>query len=245
MKTSKILILLAVVSISISSCDPKVFEAIMNGEVPVSNTPLSNEEVIKGLKEALSVGSQSAVGKTGKANGFLNDPLIRIPFPEEAKKVKDAAISVGLKNDVEKFEATLNKAAEQASAEAYQVFVQAVTGMTIQDGFNILKGDSVAATNFLKQKTTQELTNKFRPIVQKAVDNTQLTSYWTPLVNAYNLSNIFSGGNDVNPDLTGYVTTKALEGLFFYVAMEEQKIRKDPAARVTAILQRVFGYYGG
>lgn len=223
------------------SCDPKVLEGIMSGEVPTSKVPLSNDEVIRGLKEALTVGSQNAVGTTGKINGFMNDPLIHIPFPEEAKKVKDAALKLGLNSQVANFEATLNKAAEQASAEAYEVFVQAITGMTVQDGFAILKGDSVAATTFLRQRTTQELMNRFRPIVQKAVDNTQLTSYWEPLVKAYNTSNIFTGGNDVNPDLTGYVTSKALDGLFLYVSKEEQKIRKDPAARVTAILQRVFG----
>jgi hypothetical protein len=237
----KKIFLLLTISVALISCDPKVLEGIMSGEVPTSKVPLTNEEVIRGLKEALNVGAKNAVSFTGKVNGFTNDPLIRIPFPEEGKKVKDAALKLGFTNEVAQFEATLNKAAEQASAEAYDVFVQAITGMSVQDGFAILKGDSIAATTFLKQRTTQDLTNRFTPIVQKAVDNTKLTSYWEPLVKAYNTSNIFTGGNDVNPDLTAYVTAKALDGLFLYVSKEEQKIRKDPAARVTAILQRVFG----
>ncbi len=224
------------------SCDPVVLESIMSG----SNTGttakvLSNEDVIQGLKEALNIGARNAVSFTSKPDGFLKNPLIRIPFPEEAQKVKNAAINLGLSAQVETFETTLNRAAEKAAAEAVPVFIQAISQMTIQDGFAILRGDSIAATNFLRKTTTEQLKQRFSPIVQKAIDEVKLTSYWEPLTKAYNQSTLFTGNTPVNTDLNAYVTDKALQGLFQYVAVEEKKIRKDPAARVTDILQRVFG----
>jgi len=225
-------------SVVLVSCDPQTLEGII-GTLPT--TTLSNEEVIAGLKEALNVGAKNAVSFTAKTDGFWKNPRIRIPFPPEAEKVKNTAINLGLIVQVEKFENTLNRAAEKASAEAVSVFATAIMNMTIQDGFNILKGDSTAATKFLKQNTTAQLTMKFSPIVQKAIDEVQLTSYWQPLAEAYNNAIIFTGGEPVNPDLNGYVTQKALDGLFYYVGVEEKKIRSDPAARVTELLKKVFG----
>jgi hypothetical protein len=236
-----VLIILCFVTLSLCSCDPKALENIMNGLPQASTQPLSNEEVISGLKEALKVGAQNAVSTTSRTNGFLNDPVIRIPFPAEAAKVKTAAISLGMQAQVQQFEATLNHAAEKAAAEAIPVFVNAITSMSIQDGFNILKGDSTAATTYLKNTTSADLTMKFSPIVQKAIDEVKLTSYWEPLANAYNTSTLITGAQQINPDLKAYVTQKALDGLFLYVALEEKKIRRDPAARVSEILRRVFG----
>lgn len=239
-RLSRIIAIAALGSMTLVSCDPAVLEGIMSGTATTA-VPLSNEEVIRGLKEALSIGAQNAVSFTSKENGFLNNPIIRIPFPEEAQKVKNAALNLGLSAQVERFESTLNKAAEKAAAEAVPVFVNAITSMSIQDGFNILRGDSTAATQFLMKATTAELTQKFTPIVQKAIDEVKLTSYWEPLTKAYNQSTLFTGNQPVNTDLTAYVTEKALSGLFYYVADEEKKIRKDPAARVTDLLKRVFG----
>lgn len=227
---------------SFISCDPATLEGIMSGTgTTTTKVPLTNEEVIRGLKEALNVGAKNAVSFTSKEDGFNKNNLIRIPFPEEAQKVKNAAINLGLSSQVETFETTLNRAAEKAAAEAVPVFVNAITSMSIQDGFYILRGDSTAATTFLRNSTTAELKQKFSPIVQKAIDEVKLTSYWEPLTKAYNQSTIFTGNQPVNTDLNAYVTDKALSGLFYYVASEEKKIRKDPAARVTDILKRVFG----
>jgi len=239
-KISITLFTLGLMTMSIVSCDPATLEGIMSG-TGTTITPLTNEEVVKGLKEALNIGAKNAVSITSKTDGFLKNPIIRIPFPEEAQKVKNAALNLGLSSQVETFEATLNKAAEKAAAEAVPVFVNAISGMTIQDGFNILRGDSIAATSFLKSATTAELKQKFSPIVQRAIDEVKLTSYWEPLTKAYNQSTIFTGNQPVNTNLNAYVTDKALTGLFYYVAQEEKKIRKDPAARVTDILIRVFG----
>ncbi len=239
-KITRIAVVAAFASLTLVACDPATLEGIMSG-TGTTKPALTNEEVIKGLKEALNIGAKNAVSFTSKTDGFNKNNLIRIPFPAEAQKVKDAAIKLGLNSQVETFESTLNKAAEKAAAEAVPVFINAITSMSIQDGFNILRGDSIAATTFLKNATTAELTAKFSPIVQKAIDEVKLTSYWEPLTRAYNQSTILTGNQPVNTDLNAYVTEKALSGLFYYVADEEKKIRKDPAARVTDILKRVFG----
>jgi hypothetical protein len=237
----KITLLFAVVALTVlSSCDPAALEGIMTG-TPTSAPALSNAEVISGLREALKVGTNQAVNTTSMLDGFWKNPKIRIPFPAEAEKVKNTALTLGLTSQVEKFELNLNRAAERAAKEAAPVFVNAITQMTIEDGFKILKGDSTAATSYLKTATSKELTTKFSPIVQKAIDEINLTSYYKPLADAYNTSTLLTGGQAVNPDLNAYVTQKALDGLFFYVASEEKKIRKDPAARVSDILKKVFG----
>lgn len=206
-----------------------------------SSPALSNDEVVEGLREALKVGIEKSVDLTSKTDGFNTNQLIRIPFPDEANKVKDVALDLGLTNQVAKFEETLNRAAEKAVAEAIPVFVDAITSMSVQDGFAILNGADNAATSFLQDATTTALVNKFRPIVDKAVQEVELTKYWTPLVNAYNTSTLLTGGQDVDPDLTQYVTERAISGLFVYVEKEEQNIRANPAARITEILKKVFG----
>ena len=242
MKKSWIILSISALLISLQACDPAQLEGIMNGIPQQSgSTPLSNAEVVQGLREALKVGAQNAVSFTGKEGGFANNPIIRIPFPAEAQKVKDKAIQLGLNSEVQKFEANLNRAAELAAKEAVQVFVNSITSMSVEDGFAILKGDSTAATAYLKRTTTAELTSKFSPIVQKAIDEVKLTSYWTPLASAYNTATVLTGGQAVNPDLNAYVTEKAMGGLFHYVGEEEKKIRKNPAARVSEILKKVFG----
>ena len=228
------------ISLTLTACDPAVIGGVI-GTLPTTKPTLSNEDIIAGLKEALKVGATQAVSFTSKENGFLNNNLIRIPFPEDAQKVKTWAMNNGFSTQVEKFETNLNKAAEKASAEAVPVFVNAITAMTVQDAYSILHGQQDAATQYLRKATGAELTQKFDPIVQKAIDAVKLTSYWEPIATAYNTGTIFTGGQKVNTDLKGYVNQKALDGLFFYVADEEKKIRTNPTARVSEILQKVFG----
>jgi hypothetical protein len=134
---------------------------------------------------------------------------------------------------------SMNRAAEQASKSAAPIFVDAIKTMSIQDAFGILKGSDSAATTYLKGRTSMELTNSFKPVIEDALEKTNATKYWKDVFETYNkLPTTF---NKVNTDLSGYVTEKALTGLFYQVALEEQKIRKDPAARVTDILRKVFG----
>jgi hypothetical protein len=205
------------------------------------STALSNEEVISGLKEALSRGAEKAANLASVTDGFYKNQLLYIVFPEDAQRVKDKALALGLDAQVEKFELTLNRAAEEAAKEAAPVFLNAVKGMTVQDGFAILNGGENSATNFLKQKTTAELNSKFGPIVSQAIDKVELTKYWDPLANAYNATTLLTGGEKVETDLNAYVTGKAIDGLFVHIAAEEKNIRQNPQARVSELLKRVFG----
>lgn len=226
----------------LSSCD--VLESAASTVTNSSSTgkiPLSNEDVVKGLKEALSVGITNSVNLTSVADGFLKNSEIRLPFPPDAIKVREKAIEWGLDGQVEKFETTLNRAAEEAAKEALPIFKNAITGMSLQDGFTVLNGGKGAATKFLKDNTTNELIAAFAPKVKTAIEKVKLTEYWNPIVTKYNTAAPLLGANKVNPDLNEYVTQLAIDGLFKMVEKEENKIRDNTGARVSDLLQRVFG----
>lgn len=201
---------------------------------------LTNGEVVSGLKEALTVGITNSVNLTSVTDGFLKNDLIRLPFPEEAIKVKEKALEWGLDGQVEKFETTLNRAAESASKEALPIFKDAILGMSISDGFAILNGGQGAATQYLKDNTTDALKTAFRPKVEAAIKEVKLTDLWEPIITKYNSAMTFTGGQKLNPDLNEYVLDRAVSGLFTMVEKEENKIRLDPAARVSDLLQKVF-----
>jgi hypothetical protein len=211
-----------------------------------TTTPaLTNGEVISGLKEALTVGIQNSVNLTSITDGFLKNEAIRLPFPPDAIKVRDKAMEWGLSGQVEKFETTLNRAAEEATKEALPIFKEAILNMSIGDGFAILNGGDGAATKYLRDNTTSKLVEAFRPKVEAAISKVKLTEYWNPIITKYNGAMNLTGGQKLNPDLNGYVTERAVQGLFHMVEIEENKIRKDPAARVTALLTKVFGSLKG
>ena len=215
---------------------PKVNDNILINK-PLTNE-LTNDEVISGLKEALGVGIKNSVNLTSATDGFLKNTEIMLPFPPDAIKVKEKAMALGLSGQVEKFETTLNRAAEEATKEAIPIFVDAIKNMSVQDGFAILKGGNGAATTFLKNRTSAILDSTFAPIVKNATSKVKLTEYWNPLITKYNALTL---GEKLNPDLDAYIRQKAIDGLFIMVAKEEDKIRLDPAARVTDILIKVFG----
>ena len=202
---------------------------------------LSSSEIIKGLKEALVVGASNSTLLSSKKDGFLKNSLIRIPFPKEAKKVKKTVENLGLKSLVKDFERSLNRAAEQASKKALPIFKNAIMSMTINDGIKILHGANNAATVYLRSKTENALKAEFTPVVQRAVRSVEVTKYWEPIATAYNKTTIFTGEKAVNPDLDKYITERTLDALFKLIADEELKIRKNPIARVTDLLKRVFG----
>lgn len=206
-----------------------------------SDQNLTTGEVSAGLKEALVKGTGYAVDLSGVKDGFYKNPRLFIPFPPEAEKVKETALQLGLDNQVDQFEETLNRAAEKAVQEAQPIFVDAITSMSVEDAFGLLKGGENAATEYLRRKTGDQLFSKFEPEVSKAVNAVQLTQYYSPLAGAYNTSTTFTGGEPINPDLTKYVTEQSIDGLFKLIADEEEKIREDPAARVTDLLKKVFG----
>ncbi len=239
------ILLVPIVSLSLVSCD------VLNQAASVITTPstsgqgavpkLTNDEVISGLREALSVGIKNSVNLTSVTDGFLKNDAIRLPFPPDAIAVKEKALNWGLSGQVEKFETTLNRAAEEATKEALPIFMDAIKNMSVQDGFAVLNGGDGAATKFLKEQTTAKLVTAFAPKVKEATSKVKLTEYWNPIINKYNNAMSISNGQKLNPDLDAYITELAIKGLFQMVEKEENKIRKDPAARVTDILTKVFG----
>ena len=226
----------------ISSCEVLEEAASMvTATTEPAKPQLTNGEVISGLREALNVGIKNSVNLTSVTDGFLKNTVIRIPFPEDAAKVKEKALEWGMTSQVDKFETTLNRAAEEATKEALTIFTNAITNMTVQDGFAILNGGNGAATKYLKDQTTAQLTAAFKPKVTAAIATVKLTEYWNPIISKYNTAMTLSGGQKINPDLNDYVTQKAIAGLFHMVEQEENKIRLDPMARVSDILVKVFG----
>ncbi len=233
----KKIITLTSITILLFSCAEmtSVLEEVNKVSGPV---PLTNTEVINGLREALTVGTNNSTSLTSKLDGFYKNPEIFIPFPPEVIKVKNTVEDLGMEKQVNEFVMTMNRAAETASKDAGPIFVNAIKGMTISDGFAILKGEDNAATMFLKNKTSGELKLKFNPVVKDAISKVQVTKYWNPVINTYNKIPFIE---KQNPNLEDYITTKAMDGLFIMIEKEEKKIRKDPLARVTDILKRVFG----
>ena len=201
---------------------------------------LSIEEVVRGLKEALNVGVKKGAEKASATGGFLKNDLIRIPFPPAAKNVRDKAMQMGLETKVEKFEATLNQAAEEACKTAAPIFINAITNMSVSDGFNILKGEDNAATIYLKNQTIRELYKLFIPEVTNAMEKVKLSGYWSPLVTKYNLTARLTGKEKVETDLNKYVTDRAINGIFKLIAAQEKEIRKNPTQRTSNILKKVF-----
>lgn len=203
-----------------------------------SKISFSNDDAVRALKEALKLGADHAVDLASRVDGYYGNTRIRIPFPPDAQKVMAAAEAIGMKQQVDDFVRSLNRAAEEAAKKAAPIFINAITTMTIQDGIAIVSGPKNSATKYLQRKTSAQLARAFRPVVQQAIEQVQVTKYWTPLVTTYNKVPFVQ---KVNPDLAAYVTDRGLSGLFTLIGDEERKIRENPAARTTDILQRVFG----
>ena len=217
------------------SLDKKTKTIVKTGD----NKPkLTNEEVIKGLKEALSIGTNNSSSLASKADGYYKNPRLFIPWPEEAKDMKEKLMKMGMEKKIVEFETSLNRAAEEAAKKATPIFTNAIVNMSVQDGFAILKGADTAATNFLRKTTYSPLEGEFLPVVKEAINTVKVTSYWNPLVTTYNK---LPGVKKQNPDLDKYVTNKAINGLMILISDEEVKIRKNPTARVTDLLKKVFG----
>jgi hypothetical protein len=206
-------------------------------QVNAGNNPLSQDEIIEGLREALTVGSNNASKAAAAVDGYYKNPKLYIPFPSEAKKMEQMLRSFGQEKLVNDFLLSLNRAAEDAAKEAAPIFVNAVKGMSIADGLSILNGKDDAATQYLKQNTQALLLEKFKPIVENSLHKVSTTKYWEQLVVAYNKIPMVE---KMNPNLSEYATQKAIDGIFIVVAEEELQIRKNPAARVSAILKKVF-----
>lgn len=207
------------------------------GDVLAANSTLTNGEAINGLREALNVGIKNASGFASATDGFFKNTAIKLLFPPEAQNIEAKLRSLGFGNLCDQFIESINRGAEKASASSVDVFKNAIMGMSITDGFNILKGGNNAATEYLKSKTTAQLITNFKPIIQTSLDQVNATKYWTDIITTYNKIPFIT---KMNPDLAGYATDKAISGLFQLVSIEEKKIRENPSARVNDILKRVF-----
>ncbi len=242
----KIALVAAISSISLSSNAQLLRDYVNDAEHLIDNSKgkkggnkLSSDEISSGLKEALQVGAKNATSQLSATNGFFGNALIKVLMPPEAKKVENTLREIGMGSYVDNAILTMNRAAEDASTQALPIFVNAIKTMSIQDALGILQGGNGAATQYLKNKTTAQLTAAFKPVISASLDKVNATKYWTQVFTVYNeLPTTF---NKVNPDLPAYVTERALNGLFVYIAEEENKIRMNPAARVSDLLKKVFG----
>jgi hypothetical protein len=199
---------------------------------------LGTTDVVNGLKEALEIGTGYAVGTASKPDGYYSNPSIKIPLPGEIQKVEKLLRAVGYSQTVDEFELSMNRAAETAAPQAKSIFVDAVKQMQIDDAQKILQGPDNAATEYFKKTTSGRLTEVFKPIVRDSMNSVGVTRQYEDLNSK--LSSMPMGGK-LGFDLDRYVTDKSLKGLFFLVAVEEKKIRQDPAARTTELLKKVFG----
>ena len=202
----------------------------------LKKTSLTNDEIISGLKEALQVGTERGTQKLSTVDGFFKDAVIKILMPAEAVKVEKTLRNLGMGKQVDNAILSMNRAAEDAAKSAAPIFINAIKQMSFQDALGILKGGDSAATKYLREKTSRELTEAFRPVIDNSLTKVNATKYWNTVFTTYNK---FSS-DKVNTDLPAYVTEKALAGIFYQVAQEEMKIRKDPLARTSDILKKVF-----
>jgi hypothetical protein len=214
--------------------------AINNRGGSLPNTgSYSNGEAVDALRQALQIGTQNASGRLNSVNGFFGNQLIKILMPPEAKKVESTLRSIGMGKQVDNAILAMNRAAEDAAGKAVPIFVNAITSMSISDGISIVRGGNGAATNYLQRSTTQALTDAFRPVIQNSLNKVDATKYWQDIFTIYN--RLPTTRSKVNTDLTAYVTERALNGMFVTIADEENKIRTNPASRVTDLLKKVFG----
>jgi hypothetical protein len=198
---------------------------------------LDNADIVNGLKEALEIGTAQATQLAGQENGYLNNPAIKIPLPESMAKTETLLRAAGMGDQLDAFVLSMNRAAEQAAPEAKSIFWDAIKQMQFDDAKRILNGRDNEATLYFQDKTTDQLTAVFKPLVNQSMESVGVTQQYHTLQTGAEAIPFLS---DWLVDLDDYVTAQALEGLFFLVAEEEQKIREDPAARVTELLQKVF-----
>ena len=218
-------------------------ESTSSSPAAVSLASLSQEQVVQGLKEALHKGIQQAVTNLGKPNGFLGDLKVKIPMPEGLRTVEKTLRTLRQDKLADEFVTTLNRAAEQAVPEAAAVLGDAVKQMSLTDAKAILTGTNNAATQFFRRTTETNLFARFRPIVAKATEQTGVTRTYKTMMDKAGLGGGLGAAllGIQATDLDSYVTQKALDGLFVKVAEEEKRIRENPVARTTALLQQVFG----
>jgi uncharacterized protein DUF4197 len=198
---------------------------------------LPEVKVDAGLKQALQVATEKSVSLTGRPNGYFSNQAIKILMPEKLQTVEQGLRMVGYGPQVDQFVLSMNRAAEQAAPAAKQIFVEAITSMSFDDAKKILAGSDTAATEFFKTKTTDKLTAAFKPVVDKTMAQTGVVQQYHALIGRFDA---IPFAKSQTFDIDGYVTNKALDGLFHVVGEQEKLIRTNPAARTTELLREVF-----
>lgn len=235
MKTKKITLVLVLVMTFFSCAElQQVVNTLPTGATGVG---ISDAMIGNGLREALDQGIDKQVKKLTQKDGFLKNELVKILLPEELQQVDNALRKIGLGSLADKGIMSLNRAAENAVKEATPIFVSAVKEITFADARNILLGSDNAATTFLEDKTTQALYNKFNPVIKNSFSKVGADKIWSEIITKYNSIPLT---NNVNPDLTDYVTNQALVGVFKMITIEEKEIRTKVSARTSNLLQQVF-----
>lgn len=212
----------------------KVIEQVGNrGETP------NALEISQGLKQALEIGTSRGADRLSRKDGFMGNMAIKLLFPPEAQKVEKALRGIGLNSLADDVILSINRAAEDAAKEAKPIFMAGIKQMTLQDATQILFGEPDAATNYFKRVTTQQLLEKFTPVIANSLNKVGATKYWGDAISQYNTLPLVT---KINPDLSQYVAQKAVEGMFLEIASEERKIRENFNDRSTPLLKKVFGY---
>jgi hypothetical protein len=202
---------------------------------------ITEEEIVNALKEALSVGAGSAGSQLSSLNGYFGNQALKILLPEEAKPILENVSRIpGCQSLIDDAILKMNRGAEKAASKSVPIFVNAIKGMTVTQGRDILMGSDDAATQYLKSTTMTQLTNAFAPEINSAMDEVGATKAWELLFSNYNIIAPLLGLANVNPNLGEHATEKALKGLFLKVAEEEELIRNDVSKRTTDLLKKVF-----
>jgi hypothetical protein len=241
MKRTSIYVIFLAASLLLSCTAAQVNQALSGVMNQGGSGSLTTNEVAQGLREALKVGISKGSDQASATDGYFKNPLLKILFPPEVQQVETRLRQIGLGGEVDKFVLALNRGAEDAAREAKPIFISAITSMSIQDAWAILRGDKNAATEYLRRTTSDQLRSAFQPVIKNSLEKTYATKYYGDLVNTYNR---IPGVARVNPNLDDYATQKAIDGLFILVAQEEANIRENPVARTTDLLKRVFAQAG-
>lgn len=220
-------------SFAVSSCAE--LQTVVNN-LP-QTTGIDNTTIANGLRQALDFGIDKQVTKLTQKDGFYKNQLVKIVMPSELQKVDKALRSIGLGSLADEGIKALNRAAEDAVKTATPIFVDAVKGISFSDAKNILLGANNSATSYLEARTSQALYSKFNPVIQNSFAKVGADQIWTNIINRYNSIPLV---NNVNPDLTDYVTTEALQGVYTMIAKEELEIRTKISSRTTNLLRQVF-----
>ena len=223
-------------SVFLSACSSADLNKLLQGVG--GQGPLTQTEVSQGLREALIQGISRGADQASRVDGFFGNDLIRILLPEDARRVESTLRQIGLGSEVDRALLAINRGAERAAQEAKPIFIQAIRQMTIQDAFQLLRGDQDAATQFLRRSTESQLIELFQPRIQESLNEVGATRFYTDIANTYNSLPLIN--RRIDPDLNAYVTERAIDGLFQLIAIEEKNIRENPLDRTSAIMRRVF-----